>query len=191
MNGAPLRQRRPTRPWEEDRRIRSSHAVGRLHSRLPRRLRVAAWGLGRSPLRQPRSPRLCSRSGRGGTTANKAHKVQGPRPRGRRSRCFLRRRPARAGGGAEASRGWGQIPGPPPPAPVSPGVSSPPAYSGGFRRRPRDPGPALGAAASSPLPVRLCVCVCLAVPELVSTPELSLPDTDSPRRPSPFPWQAT
>lgn len=84
-------------------------------------------------LQQPRSPRLCSRSGRGGTKANKAPKVQGPRPRGRRSACFLRSRPARTGGRDLGDPGVGSDLGPPPPAPVSPGVRGPPAYSGGFR----------------------------------------------------------
>lgn len=63
-------------------------------------------------LQQPRSPRLCSQSGRGGTTANKAHKVQGPRPRGRRSACFLRSRPARTGGAGLRRPGGGVRSGP-------------------------------------------------------------------------------
>lgn len=63
-----------------------------------------------------------------------------------------------------------------PPRPLTLSVSPPSP-----RRRPRDPGHALGTAASPSLPVRLCVCVCLAVP----TPELSLRDAHSPRLPSP------
>lgn len=74
-----------------------------------------------------------------------------------------------------------------------PRYSAPPADTFGFspsqRRRPRDPGPAPGAAASPRLPVRLCVClsVCLAVSELASTFRTKLPEHRHPTNPRPFP----
>lgn len=88
----------------------------------------------------------------------------------------------KGGGGPGAPK---DIQGPRYPAPAADTFGFSPSH----RCRPRHPGPVLGAAASSPLPVRLCFCVCLAVPELVPTPELILPCANSPRLPSPFPWQ--
>lgn len=234
--------------------------MGRQHSHPPRRLGSRRRDWAAVP---PDSPGLHASAvraeGAGSRRARRTRsKVRGPG--GGEAPVFCADAPPGLGGGAWATRGWGQIPGPPPPA-CEPGSAWPPGLFWGLqvsrtiegsgrpssrsgrlpdrrsicpavcqqpsprkmgeqregavlgplrkfrvpgtpprpltlsvsppshRRRPRDPGPALGAAASSPLPVRLCVCVCLAVPKLVSTPELSLPDADSPRLPSPFPWQ--
>ncbi|XP_033702410.2 phospholipid scramblase 3 isoform X2 [Tursiops truncatus] len=58
-----------------------------------------------------------------------------------------------------------------------------------WKRRSRDPGPALGAAAALRLPVHLCVClcVCLAVSELASTSRTKPPGQRHPANPRPSP----
>ena len=66
-------------------------------------------------------------------------------------------------------------------------------FSPSQTRRPRDPGPALGAAASPRLPVGLCVClcVCLLSSSLPPLLELNLWDTDIPRILAPLLWQVS
>lgn len=132
VNAAPLRQRRPTRPWEEDRGVRSSHAVGRHHCRPPGRLgsRRGDWAA-IPPTAQVSTPLQSKRKGRDRGERG----AQGPRSAapGEEKRLFSAQTPRPGRGRGLGDRGWGLIPGPPPPALVSPGVHGPPAYSGGFR----------------------------------------------------------
>lgn len=88
----------------------------------------------------------------------------------------------KGGGGSGAPEG---IQGPRYPAPPADTFGFSPSH----RRRPRDPGPAQGAAASLRLPVRLCVClcVCLAVSELASTSRTKPPQHLHPAKTRPFP----
>lgn len=131
--GVPLRQRGPTRPWEEDPGVRSGHAVRRQSSHPLKRRRSCHWRQGRStpPAAQVSTPLQSERKGRnhgeqgaqGPRSAAPGEEkrllsAQSPRPDWRRDLCDL---------------GVGSDLGPPPPAPVSPGVRGPPAYSGGLQ----------------------------------------------------------
>lgn len=163
--------------------------MGRQHCRPPGRLgsRREDWAAV-PPTAQVSTPLQLERKGRDRGEQG----APGPRSAapGEEKRLFSAQTPRPGRGRGLGDLGVGLDSGPASTSACEPWSAWPPGLFWGLQAPPKRPW---ARARCSCLFAFACpyLCLCLAVPELVSTPELSLPDANSPRLPSPFSWQAT